>query len=158
MFGDSGVAGPRYLGIDVRKPRPIVIRNAPDPQTLSDLTTLDPVHARLYAMRGVTRPDQLDYGLGGLAPVSSLEHISDAVQLLLKHRDRRIIIVGDFDVDGATSTALLMRCCNGYRLPDVVQHPFDLREGGIGGVQQQFISTRIFHGLLHPRNLRPHLV
>ena len=119
MRGESGVAGLRYSGNEMRKPRPIVIRHAPDPQALSDLTKLDPVHARLYAMRGVTKPNELEYGLGGLVPVSSLEHVSDAVQLLLAHRDRRIVIVGDFDVDGATSTALLMRCCKAFGFADV---------------------------------------
>jgi single-stranded-DNA-specific exonuclease len=80
---------------------------------------LNPVHARLYATRGVTTPDQLDYGLGGLAPVGSLEHLDDAVDLLMQHRNERIVIVGDFDVDGATSTALLLRCFQAYGFANV---------------------------------------
>jgi single-stranded-DNA-specific exonuclease len=80
---------------------------------------LNPVHARLYATRGVTTPDQLDYSLGGLAPVGSLEHIDDAVDLLMEHRNKRIVIVGDFDVDGATSTALLLRCFQAYGFANV---------------------------------------
>jgi len=80
---------------------------------------LNPVHARLYATRGVTTPDQLDYGLGGLAPVGSLEHLDDAVDLLMQHRNECIVIVGDFDVDGATSTALLMRCFQAYGFANV---------------------------------------
>ena len=44
----------------LKKPRPIVCRKAPDPVVLSDLTMLNPVHARLYATRGVTTLDQLD--------------------------------------------------------------------------------------------------
>ena len=104
---------------ELKKPRPIVFRKAPDPIVLSDLTMLNPVHARLYAARGVTTPDQLDYGLGGLAPVGSLEHINDAVELLMEHRNERIVIVGDFDVDGATSTALLLRCFQAYAFENV---------------------------------------
>ncbi len=103
----------------MKKPRPIVFRHTPDPVVLSDLTMLNPVHARLYATRGVTTPDQLDYGLGGLAPVGSLEYIGDAVELLMEHRNKRIVIVGDFDVDGATSTALLLRCFQAYGFADV---------------------------------------
>jgi single-stranded-DNA-specific exonuclease len=105
--------------IELKKPRPIVFRHSPDPVVLSDLTMLNPVHARLYATRGVTTPDQLDYGLGGLAPVRSLEHIDDAVDLLMEHRNKRIVIVGDFDVDGATSTALLLRCFQAYGFANV---------------------------------------
>jgi len=88
--------------------RPIVKRDVRgDPGALQ---SLDPVLARLYAARGVTAPDQLDYGLAGLAPVGSLDNIDAAVALLLKYRDARILVVGDFDVDGATSTALMLRC------------------------------------------------
>jgi len=104
---------------ELKKPRPIVFRGTPDSVVLSDLTTINPVHARLYAMRGVTTPDQLDYGLGGLAPVGSLENINDAVELLMAHRNEHIVIVGDFDADGATSTALLMRCFKAYGFSDV---------------------------------------
>ena len=103
----------------MKKPRPIIFRDTPDPVVLSDLTMLNPVHARLYAMRGVTTADQLDYGLSGLAPVGSLEHIDEAVELLMEHRGREIVIVGDYDVDGATSTALLLRCFNAYGFSDV---------------------------------------
>ena len=86
---------------------------------LAGLTHLDPVLARLYAMRGVTAMTQLDYGLAGLAPVSSLDNIDAGVDLLLKMRDKRIAVVGDFDVDGATSTALMLRCMRAFGFRDV---------------------------------------
>jgi single-stranded-DNA-specific exonuclease len=86
---------------------------------MTELSTLDSVFARLYATRGIKNPDELDYGLASLAPVGSLEHIAQAVELLLKHRQQRIVIVGDFDVDGATSTALLMRCLKAFRFSEV---------------------------------------
>jgi single-stranded-DNA-specific exonuclease len=83
-------------------------------------------------MRGVKSAKQLDYGLAGLAPVGSLENIAAAVDLLLKHRDQRIVIVGDFDVDGATSTALLMRCFSAFGFTQVdylVPNRFDYGYG-----------------------------
>ncbi|MDA0705327.1 MAG: single-stranded-DNA-specific exonuclease RecJ [Proteobacteria bacterium] len=86
---------------------------------MHELGTIDSVYARLYAVRGVTGPEELNYGLASLAPVGSLEHIADAVELLLKHRQQRIVIVGDFDVDGATSTALLMRCFKAFGFAEV---------------------------------------
>ena len=100
-------------------PRPVVCRPAPADDALASLPGLDPVHARLFVMRGVTELAQLDYGLAALAPIGSLENLGAAVDLLLANRERKIIIVGDFDVDGATSTALLMRSLRAFGFADV---------------------------------------
>jgi len=70
-------------------------------------------------MRGVTSIGELDNGLASLAPVSSLDNVDAAVDLLLSNRDERIVIVGDFDVDGATSTALMLRCLRDFGFKDV---------------------------------------
>jgi single-stranded-DNA-specific exonuclease len=83
------------------------------------MSGLDPLLAHLYASRGVTATVQLDYGLGSLAPVGSLGNIDAAVELLLEMRDKRIVVVGDFDVDGATSTALMLRCMHAFGFEDV---------------------------------------
>ena len=99
---------------------------------MSGLDTLDPIHARLFLARGVTDINELDYSLSRMAPVSSLEHLDEAVELLLQNKDRRIVIVGDFDVDGATSTALLLRCfaAFGFRNVDyLVPNRFDYGYG-----------------------------
>jgi single-stranded-DNA-specific exonuclease len=61
----------------------------------------------------------LDYALQGLAPVGSLAGITEAVALLLDHADRRITIIGDFDADGATSTALVIRCLRDFGISNV---------------------------------------
>ena len=86
---------------------------------LESLAGLDPVYARLFAMRGVTATHELDYGLANLAPVSSLDNVDAAVDLLLSKRDERIVVVGDFDVDGATSTALMLRCLREFGFREV---------------------------------------
>jgi single-stranded-DNA-specific exonuclease len=91
----------------------------PEDSSLSELAQLDPILARLYAMRGVTAATQLDYGLTRLAPVGSLENIDAAVELLLANRNKRIVVIGDFDVDGATSTAVMLRCLRAFGFPDV---------------------------------------
>ena len=64
-------------------------------------------------------PSELDYGLRSLAPVSSLAGIEAAVSLILAHANKRIMIVGDFDADGATSTALVIRCLRAFGITDV---------------------------------------
>lgn len=99
--------------------RPIIARKAMQNIESGGLSGFDPLLARLYALRGVTEAAQLDYGLGGLAPVGSLENIDAAVALLLENKDQRIIVVGDFDVDGATSTALMLRCMRAFGFTDV---------------------------------------
>ena len=103
----------------MHKNRPVIVRAIPDLAVIGRLGELDPVRARLYASRGVTSAAELDYGLSGLAPVSSLDNIEAGVDLLCAHRNRRIVIVGDFDVDGATSTALMLRCLRAFGFSDV---------------------------------------
>jgi single-stranded-DNA-specific exonuclease len=71
---------------------------------------LNPVLARAYAARGVRSAADLDVSLARLLPVGTLEGIAPAVELLLRHRTGgRVLVVGDFDADGATSSALMVR-------------------------------------------------
>ncbi len=70
---------------------------------------LHPVLRRVYAARGIADASELDLSLERLLPVGSLEGLDAATRLLGLHRDAgRVLIVGDFDADGATSTALLV--------------------------------------------------
>jgi single-stranded-DNA-specific exonuclease len=72
---------------------------------------LHPVLRRVYAARAVESADELDYSLSRLLPLQQLTGLPAAVELL--HRalvERwRILVVGDFDADGATSCALCLR-------------------------------------------------
>jgi single-stranded-DNA-specific exonuclease len=71
---------------------------------------LHPVLGRVYAARGVRSAQELDHSLERLLPVGTLEGIAQAVDLLLAHRSAgRVLVIGDFDADGATSTALVVR-------------------------------------------------
>ena len=99
--------------------RPVVTRGAPGPELLAALSGFDPISARLFAARGVADPGQLDYALSRLAPISLLENVDAAVDLLVARRATRITVVGDFDVDGATSAALMLRCLREFGFEDV---------------------------------------
>ena len=81
------------------------------PTALQPLAAQSLTLARLYAGRGITEPDELETGLSGLLPAEMLHGVTEAVRLLDVAIDegQRILIVGDFDCDGATSTALMMR-------------------------------------------------
>jgi single-stranded-DNA-specific exonuclease len=105
--------------MNARVNRPVVPRRARGAATLLAQAGIDPLLARVYAARGVKSAGELDYGLAGLAPVGTLDNVDTAVDLLLENRSRRIVIVGDFDVDGATSTALLLRVLSEYGFADV---------------------------------------
>lgn len=75
---------------------------------------LHPVLRRIYLTRGVRSIADLDVSLERLQPIGTLEGVSAAVDLLLRHRTGRILIIGDFDADGATSTALMVRALRSW--------------------------------------------
>lgn len=72
---------------------------------------LPPLLRRIYTTRQVTCARQLEKGLEALASPTALKGIEQAVVLLYDAlcRQRRILIVADFDADGATSCALAVR-------------------------------------------------
>lgn len=75
---------------------------------------LHPVLRRVYAARGLRSSEELKLTLERLAPVGSLGGAEAAAQLLIRHRQGRVLVVGDFDADGATSTALMLRALRGF--------------------------------------------
>ncbi len=74
-------------------------------------TTLHPVLQKVYRNRGVYSHNELQYGLEQLLPFSMLLDIEKAVTLLQTalQQQQHIMVIGDFDADGATSTALAIR-------------------------------------------------
>lgn len=69
-----------------------------------------PLLNRLYQSRGVHSAQELELNLRHLHDPMLLANIEQATELLVNAftRQARIVIVGDFDADGATSTALSM--------------------------------------------------
>lgn len=90
----------------------IVTRSAPQ-RTVWQLEQqgLHPLLARLYAARGVTDKAELDYELKSLLPPTALTHAGDAASLLADaiEAEAKMLIIGDYDCDGATATAVGMR-------------------------------------------------
>ena len=72
--------------------------------------TLHPIVRQIYARRGVTSKDQLELTASHLCAVDSLKGLPEACELLYQAlKDKKnITVIGDFDADGATSTALMM--------------------------------------------------
>jgi single-stranded-DNA-specific exonuclease len=80
-------------------------------ETTSLPDSLHPVLRRIYAARGVAEAAELELTLERLIPPSQLMGIGQAVELLVSalREQRRILIVADFDADGATSCATAAR-------------------------------------------------
>lgn len=69
---------------------------------------LPPLLQRLYASRGVLSAADLERSVKGMLPWQQLSGVEKAVEMLYDafREGLRIVVVGDFDADGATSTAL----------------------------------------------------
>jgi single-stranded-DNA-specific exonuclease len=96
----------------------VIERRAARGNEIKDLS-LHPVLRRAYAARGVCEGQELALTLDRLMPVGTLDGVDAAVALILQHRERRILVVGDFDADGATSTALIVRCLRAWGFASV---------------------------------------
>jgi single-stranded-DNA-specific exonuclease len=96
-----------------------------------------PLLARLLAARGVRAAEELDDGLQHLIPPARLKGSADAARLLADALDtgRRIVVVADYDCDGATACAVALRGLAmlgarpgtlGYVVPDRSVHGYGL--------------------------------
>ena len=84
------------------------IEPRPLPETLPFLGEMPTLLTRLYAARGVQSQAELDKSLARLIPYQQLKGIDAAVDLLVValEQRQRILIVGDFDADGATASTV----------------------------------------------------
>ncbi|HET9702004.1 MAG TPA: single-stranded-DNA-specific exonuclease RecJ [Burkholderiales bacterium] len=94
---------------------------------------IHPVLARVYAARGIERAEQLDTEFAALHPVETLKGAEGAAVLLAEAiaAGRRMLIVADYDSDGATACALGMRALGalGARVGYVVPNRFEFGYG-----------------------------
>ncbi len=96
---------------------------------------LHPLLARVYAARGLCPGESAAARLAGLAPPDALGGLDRACSVLEAaiRADRKICVVGDFDADGATGTALAVRGLRllgarqvGYRVPNRAREGYGL--------------------------------
>ncbi len=82
----------------------------------SPLGEIHPVLARVYRGRGIESSGQLDLALGHLLAPTLLLNTDRAATLLADAlaRDSRIVIIGDFDADGATSTTVAVAALRAF--------------------------------------------
>ncbi|MDY4594104.1 MAG: single-stranded-DNA-specific exonuclease RecJ [[Pasteurella] aerogenes] len=80
-----------------------------------------PLLDRLYRARNIQNAQQLDRTLSAMLAPNLLRGMESAVNLLVKFRQNggQIVVVGDFDADGATSTALMVQALQQLGFPYV---------------------------------------
>lgn len=96
--------------------------------------SISPLLARIYAARGIQSPDQLELKLARLLPAKDLMGLQQAIDILDQAIDQRtrILVVGDFDADGATSTTLMVLAMRqmgaqvDYLVPDRFKYGYGL--------------------------------
>jgi single-stranded-DNA-specific exonuclease len=112
------------------QPRSVPVRAV---QRLIDAGT-HPLLARIYAARGIARREDLDYGLKALLPPAALRGTREAAQLLADaiEAGARMVIVADYDCDGATACAVGIRALRafgadvGYLVPNRFEYGYGL--------------------------------
>jgi single-stranded-DNA-specific exonuclease len=111
----------------------IVRRDAPVSDELNN-SDLHPLLKKIYANRGVTKLKQIDYSLKDLIDFSLLKDIDVAAEIVSQAiiENKYIIVVGDFDADGATSCAVMIRSLKAFGMANLdylVPNRFDFGYG-----------------------------
>jgi single-stranded-DNA-specific exonuclease len=97
--------------------------------------SLHPMLRRVYRNRGVGTAADADLSLARLLPFHTLKGIDQAVDLLVEalRRQWHVCVIGDYDADGATSTALVVSLLRqfgltqvGYLVPDRFRYGYGL--------------------------------
>lgn len=129
-----------------------------------------PLLARLLAARGVRQPEELDDGLAQLLPPQALAGADAAARLLADtvQQRRRLCVVADYDCDGATACAVLLRGLRllgaspetlHYVVPDRAVHGYGLTPAIVDAALQKRPALLVtvdngiasFEGVAHAR-------
>lgn len=108
-----------------------LVRRKPHAQLLGDLS---PLLSRLYTARGIADPHEVDHQLKYLCPPDTMKGLDGATALLrdVIVRNEAILVVGDFDADGATGCALMvlgLRALGAGRVDYLVPNRFEFGYG-----------------------------
>lgn len=112
----------------------IVTREVPSEALLGDASDLPPLLARIFASRGVRDARELDLRLTALARPETLPDLDRAAERLADAvvAGEHVLLVGDFDADGATSVALavtLFTAMGAARVSFIVPNRFEFGYG-----------------------------
>ena len=117
------------------KNQPRIVRREAAPGALDSLKDLPPLQQRVFAHRGVSDPEHLELALAQLLPVEEFPACQEAAELLhaVMQASGKILLVGDYDADGATGVAVSVRCLCAmgyeavdYLVPDRIRHGYGM--------------------------------
>jgi len=113
---------------------------------------MPPVLKKIYQHRNIFNYADVEKSLKSLLPYHSLKGINGATELLFKHlsRQSQIIIIGDFDADGATSTTVAVKCLQmlgaknlGFLVPDRFKYGYGLTPEIVMAAKTQYSPNLI---------------
>ena len=83
--------------------------------------SVHPLIQKIYKQRTISDADELELGLNNLLTPDKLMGIGDAVELLMiaLEQQQRVLIVADFDADGATSCVVAINCLKQFGLKQI---------------------------------------
>ncbi|MEJ2535001.1 MAG: DHH family phosphoesterase, partial [Gammaproteobacteria bacterium] len=106
---------------------------------------MHPVLRRVLMARGIRDASELDLSLGRMARPETLSGLQGAAKMLARavREDRSILVVGDFDADGATGTALALRALRSmgarrvdFRVPNRFEFGYGLTPGLVATLRE----------------------
>jgi len=109
--------------------------------------SLHPVLRRIYKNRDINDADDLEKSLQKLLPYHALKNIDQAVKILFHslEQQEKILIIGDFDADGATSTTVAVKCLKmlgakhvDFLVPDRFKYGYGLTPEIVDKAQQEY--------------------
>lgn len=111
-----------------------IVRRNGTKTTQLEFDTIHPLLRDIYINRGVNSLNDLERGIEHLLPFGNLLSIANAVQCLTEslQNQQRFLIIGDFDADGATSTALavsVLQCFGAKHVDYLVPNRFEYGYG-----------------------------
>ena len=118
-------------------------------QSIERESGVSPVVAQLLSLRGITSPADvtkfLDVKMTGLRAPDELPGVTAAVDAIFQSIENgdRIVVYGDYDADGMTSTAILYRCLKligadvGYFVPNRIDDGYGVSNDAIDRLAQR---------------------
>ena len=124
----------------------------------NELVGVPGILSRILNSRGITNTRQIDYALKNLLPPQNLSNIDAAVELLSEavSANAGIVIVGDFNADGATSCALAVSCLTvfgasnvSYLVPNRFEYGYGLSPQivGVAAMRQPDVIITVDNGI-----------
>ncbi len=97
------------------------IKRRPEVEISEHFQDHPPILQRIYAQRGISSEEEVNHSLSKALPPGKLLNVDIGVELIYRCmcEKQRVLIIGDFDADGATSTALFIRALHSFGFTEV---------------------------------------